>query len=50
MKAGFSKLAPFFSILSFAVCMVGPRALAQVPVLDIHLYAGLSITGAVGTV
>jgi formylglycine-generating enzyme required for sulfatase activity len=32
-------------------CAVGPRASAQTPaVLDIQVYAGLTITGAVGTV
>jgi hypothetical protein len=34
-----------------ASCAVGPRASAQTPaVLDIQIFAGLTITGAVGTV
>src|SRR5436190_10935606 len=38
-------------ILCWAALAVGPRALAQTPPgLDLQLYAGLSITGAVGTV
>jgi len=37
--------------LCWAVWAVGPRAVAQTPAgLDIQLYAGLTITGAVGTV
>ena len=34
-----------------AGCAIGPGAFAQTQAgLDIHMYAGLSITGAVGTV
>jgi formylglycine-generating enzyme required for sulfatase activity len=51
MKTRSSKLVRFLSLLCLAVWAVGPRATAQTPpVLDVHLYAGLSITGAVGTV
>ena len=51
MKSRSSKLVRFLSLLCLAVWAVGPRAIAQTPpVLDIHLYAGLSITGTVGTV
>ena len=51
MKTRFSKPLRFLSLLCLAVWAVGPRAIAQTPpVLDIHLYAGLSITGTVGTV
>jgi len=51
MKTRSSKLVRFLSLLCLAVWAVGPRAVAQTPpVLDVHLYAGLSITGAVGTV
>jgi len=51
MKTRSSKLVRFLSLLCLAVWVVGPRASAQTPpVLDVHLYAGLSITGAVGTV
>ncbi len=51
MKTRSSKLVRFPSLLCLAVWAVGPRASAQTPpVLDLQLYAGLSITGAVGTV
>jgi formylglycine-generating enzyme required for sulfatase activity len=51
MKTRFSKLVRFPSVLGFTVCMVGPATSGQTPpVLDIQLYAGLTITGAVGTV
>jgi formylglycine-generating enzyme required for sulfatase activity len=51
MKTRFSKLVRFLSLLCLAVCAVGPRAAAQTPAgLNIQTYAGLSITGAVGTV
>jgi len=51
MKTQFSKHIRFLSVLGLAVWAVGPRATAQTPAgLDIQLYAGLSITGAVGTV
>jgi formylglycine-generating enzyme required for sulfatase activity len=39
------------SILCWAIWAAGPKCSAQtLPVLDIQLYAGLTITGAVGTV
>jgi formylglycine-generating enzyme required for sulfatase activity len=51
MKTRFSKLVRFLSLLCLAVCAVGPQSSAQTPpVLGLQLYAGLSITGAVGTV
>jgi formylglycine-generating enzyme required for sulfatase activity len=51
MKTRSSKLVRFLSLLCLAVWVVGPRASAQTPpVLDLRLYAGLSITGVVGTV
>jgi formylglycine-generating enzyme required for sulfatase activity len=51
MKTRSSKLVRFLSLLCWALWAVGPRASAQTPlVLDLQLYAGLSITGAVGTV
>jgi len=51
MKTRFSKLIRFLSVLCLAVWAVAPRAVAQTPAkLDIQVYAGLSITGAVGTV
>jgi formylglycine-generating enzyme required for sulfatase activity len=51
MKTRFSKLVRFLSLLCLAVCAVGPRAAAQTPTgLNIQTYAGLSITGVVGTV
>ena len=41
----------YFFILCWAALAVGPRASAQTPPgLSLQLYAGLSITGAVGTV
>ena len=47
----FSKYVRFLSILCWAALAVGPRASAQTPPgLDLQLYAGLSITGAVATV
>ena len=43
--------ARFLFILCWAALAVGPRATAQTPpALDHQLYAGLNITGAVGTV
>ncbi len=43
--------AIWLAVLCWALWAVGPRASAQTPVaLDIQLYAGLSITGAVGAV
>ena len=51
MKTRSSKLVRFASLLCLAVWAAGPRASAQTPAeLDVQLYAGLSITGAVGTV
>ena len=51
MKSRFSKHVRFLSILCGAALAVTPRAPAQTPpTLNLQLYAGLSITGAVGTV
>ena len=51
MKKRSLKLIRFLCPLCVAVWAVGPRAVAQSEVgLDLRLYAGLSITGAVGTV
>ncbi len=51
MKTRFSKHLRFLCLLSLTVWANGPRASAQTPpVLGIQLYAGLSITGAVGAV
>jgi formylglycine-generating enzyme required for sulfatase activity len=51
MKTHFSKHVPFLSLLCLAVWAPGPPASAQTSAgLDLQLYAGLSITGAVGTV
>ncbi len=51
MKTRFSKLVRSLSVLCLAALAVGPRASAQTPpVLNLQLYAGLTITGAVGTV
>jgi formylglycine-generating enzyme required for sulfatase activity len=54
MKTRFSKFSKhvrFLPILCWGVLAMGPRASAQTPPrLDLQLYAGLSITGAVGTV
>ncbi len=51
MKTPTSNHIRLLSILGLAVWAVGPRAAAQMPAgLDLQLYAGLSITGAVGTV
>ena len=51
MKTRSSKLVRFLSVLCLAVWAVGPRASAQTPpLLGLQLYAGLSITGAVGPV
>ncbi len=44
-------LVRFLTVLCLSFCVGVPRTKAQVaPVLDIQLYAGLTITGAVGTV
>jgi formylglycine-generating enzyme required for sulfatase activity len=46
-----SGLLRILSLLCVALWVAGPRAIAQTPAgLDLHLYAGLTITGAVGTV
>jgi formylglycine-generating enzyme required for sulfatase activity len=51
MKTRCSKRVRFLSILCWAALAVAARAPAQTPPgLDLQLYAGLSITGAVGTV
>jgi len=51
MKRRSWKLVGILSLLCLAVWVAGPRAVAQRPAeLDLHLYAGLSITGGVGTV
>ena len=51
MKPKFAKPIPFLFLLALAVWLVAPRASAQTPAgLDLRLYAGLSITGAAGTV
>jgi len=51
MKKRFSKQVRLFFILCWAALAVGPRASAQTPPgLDLKLYAGLSITGVVGTI
>jgi formylglycine-generating enzyme required for sulfatase activity len=50
MKTPFSKLLQFLSLLCLTVWAAGPRTSAQTPGLDLKLYAGLTITGAVGTV
>ena len=43
--------AIWLTVLCWALWAVGPRASAQTPAgLDLQLYAGLTITGAVGTV
>ena len=51
MKTHCSKHVLFLSLLCWALWAVGPRASAQTPAgLDLQLHAGLTITGAVGTV
>ena len=51
MKTRPSKLVRFALLLCLATLAVGPRASArQIPALDLQLYAGLTITGTVGTV
>src|SRR4249919_2024849 len=51
MKSRFTKHVRFLSILCGAALAVAPRVPAQTPPgLNLQLYAGLSITGAVGTV
>ncbi len=51
IKTRSAKLVRFLSLLGLAVWAVAPRASAQTPAgLDLQLYAGLTLTGAVGTV
>ena len=51
MKTRPSKHLRSLSVLCWAIWAVGPQSSAQTPpVLDLQLYAGLTITGAVGTV
>jgi formylglycine-generating enzyme required for sulfatase activity len=51
MKTESSKHVPFLSLLCWALWAVAPRASAQTPPeLGVQLYAGLTVTGAVGTV
>jgi formylglycine-generating enzyme required for sulfatase activity len=50
MKTHFAKLVRFLCALSLPICAAAPRASAQPASLDIQLYAGLTITGAVDTV
>ena len=51
MKTQLSKHVRFLPILCWAALGVGPPASAQTPPgLNLQLYAGLSLTGAVGTV
>jgi len=51
MKTKFSTRVRFLSILCWAALAVAPRVSAQTPpTLNLQLYAGLSITGAVGAV
>src|SRR5437870_5016503 len=50
-KTRFSKLVRFLCVLCMPMWAVSPAASAQTPpALDIQLYAGLSIRGAVGAV
>jgi formylglycine-generating enzyme required for sulfatase activity len=51
MQTRSSKPVQFLALLCLAAGAAAPRAVAQTPpVVDIHLYAGLTVTGAVGTV
>ena len=51
MKTRSSKPVQFLSVLCLAVWVTAPRASAQTPAdLTIQTYAGLTITGTVGTV
>jgi len=51
MKTRSSKHLRSLSVLCWAIWALGPQASAQTPlVLGLQLYAGLAITGAVGTV
>ena len=51
MRIQFPRLLRSLCFLCYAILAVGPRAVAQTPAeLDIQPYAGLTITGTVGTV
>ena len=51
MKARVPELLGYLFLLCLAPWAVGPRAVAETPVvMDIQTYAGLTITGTVGTV
>jgi len=51
MKTPFPNLVRFLSVLSLAIWAACPRAVAQTSAqLDLGLYAGLTVTGTVGTV
>ncbi len=51
MKTRLTSLVRFLSAIGLAAWAVGPRASAQTPpVLNLQLYAGVTVTGAVGTV
>ena len=51
MKARFSKLVRFLSLLGLAAWALAPRVSAQTPpVLNLQMYAGLTVKGTVGTV
>ncbi len=50
MKTQITKHIRSLSVLCWAIWALGPRASAQTPGLNLQLYAGLSITGTVGTV
>jgi len=51
MRTRCSKLVRFGFVLCLAAWAIGPQAVAQTPpVLNLQLYAGLTVTGAVGTV
>lgn len=51
MKTQITKHIRSLSVLCWAIWALGPQASAQTPpVLNLQLYAGLSITGTVGTV
>jgi hypothetical protein len=51
MKTRSLRQVRFLFVLCWAVLTAGPRTSAQTPAgLDLQLYAGLTVTGAVGTV
>lgn len=51
MKTRFSSLVRFLCLLGLAAVALTPRASAQTPpVLNLQLYAGVTVTGAVGTI